>query len=143
MACRPASQRRPFVPYTILLTALTLCILSVATLLHYRYFAAPSTPQPLSKPSPPSATAPPRHAAAGPPADPGAVTVYTYEIVRELPHDPEAFTQGLEFSVYKGRDVFWESTGNYGKSQVREVRSMQAWTCGRDVLRCSARVHAC
>lgn len=131
LTCRPASQRRPFVPYTTLLTALTLCILSVATLLHYRYFAAPSTPQPLSKQSPP--------------AERGAITVYTYEIVRELPHDPEAFTQGLEFSVYKGRDVFWESTGNYGKSQVREVRGgrWHAWACGRDALRCSAHVHAC
>lgn len=55
-------------------------------------------------------------------AMPGVVTAYTYEVVRELPHDPGAFTQGLEFSVSNGRDVFWESTGNYGRSQVREVR---------------------
>lgn len=58
-------------------------------------------------------------AAAGP-------RLYTFEVVRELPHDPRAFTQGLQFDVHEGREVFWESTGIYGQSQLREVRS-RAW----------------
>lgn len=39
------------------------------------------------------------------------------EVVRMLPHDPEASTQGLE--LYEGR--FYESTGQYGDSKLREV----------------------
>jgi glutaminyl-peptide cyclotransferase len=38
-------------------------------------------------------------------------------LVRELPHDPNAFTQGL--IVHRGR--FYESTGLYGQSTLREV----------------------
>ena len=49
--------------------------------------------------------------------------MYTYEIVRELHHDAHAFTEGMEYDVYEGREVFWESTGLYGKSEVREVRA--------------------
>lgn len=37
--------------------------------------------------------------------------------VRTLPHDPDAFTQGLLF--HQGR--FYESTGRYGLSDLREV----------------------
>eukprot|EP00892_Ulva_mutabilis_P000703 jgi/Ulvmu1/10633/UM066_0012.1 len=128
MARQQAQQRQTYVPYTILAVALALSLLSIAGFL-YRRGATPlatmiSDPLDATK-----AAASPRsaatdresdHAAATPRA-PGEVMMYTYEIVRELPHDPAAFTQGLEFSVYKGRDVFWESTGNYGKSQVREV----------------------
>ena len=40
-----------------------------------------------------------------------------YELQRQLPHDPEAYTQGL--LVHNG--VFYESTGQYGKSDVRQV----------------------
>lgn len=40
-----------------------------------------------------------------------------YEIVRTLPHDPEAFTQGLVFLDGK----LLESTGLYGRSSLREV----------------------
>ncbi len=39
------------------------------------------------------------------------------EVVRTLPHDPNAFTQGLVFDG--GR--FFESTGRYGRSDLREV----------------------
>lgn len=66
---------------------------------------------------------------------PKAVKMYTYEIVRQLPHDATAFTQGIEYEVYKGREVFWESTGIYKKSQLREVRSFfqvcvhSFWNC--------------
>lgn len=40
---------------------------------------------------------------------------WTVEIVDRLPHDPGAFTQGLEF----GDEGLWESTGRYGQSTVR------------------------
>lgn len=38
-------------------------------------------------------------------------------VVRELPHDPEAFTQGLLW----WHGALWESTGQYGQSEVRKV----------------------
>ncbi|TVP45295.1 MAG: glutaminyl-peptide cyclotransferase [Gemmatimonadales bacterium] len=41
----------------------------------------------------------------------------TVEILRILPHDPGAYTQGLV--LYEGR--FFESTGTYGGSSLREV----------------------
>jgi glutaminyl-peptide cyclotransferase len=44
--------------------------------------------------------------------------IYGYSIVRSYPHDPEAFTEGLEF-----RDGFlYESTGLNGKSSIRKVK---------------------
>jgi glutaminyl-peptide cyclotransferase len=47
-----------------------------------------------------------------------APPMYGYEVVREYPHDPEAFTQGLIF-----RDGFlFESTGQLGRSTLRKVR---------------------
>jgi glutaminyl-peptide cyclotransferase len=42
---------------------------------------------------------------------------FTYEIVKTLPHDTNAFTQGLIF--YEGS--FYESTGLQGKSTLRRV----------------------
>ncbi len=39
------------------------------------------------------------------------------EVVQVVPHDPEAFTQGLLY--FDGR--FYESTGRYGRSDLREV----------------------
>lgn len=39
------------------------------------------------------------------------------EIVSVLPHDPEAFTQGLAISG----DYLYESTGLYGKSSIRKI----------------------
>jgi len=46
------------------------------------------------------------------------VTVYHYTIVRSYPHDPDAFTEGLEY-----RDGFlYESTGLNGKSSIRKVK---------------------
>lgn len=42
---------------------------------------------------------------------------FSYEIVQEFPHDPEAFTQGL---VYH-RDKVYEGTGLYGRSSLRCV----------------------
>ncbi len=43
--------------------------------------------------------------------------IYTYEIVKEYPHDPGAFTQGFEY--FNG--FIYESTGQYGKSSLRKV----------------------
>ena len=46
-----------------------------------------------------------------------ALPVYTYDIVKTYPHDPNAFTQGLVF-----RDGFlYESTGELGESTLRKV----------------------
>ncbi|KAF8044061.1 hypothetical protein BT93_A2132 [Corymbia citriodora subsp. variegata] len=44
--------------------------------------------------------------------------VYSIEVVREFPHDPQAFTQGL---LYAGNDTLYESTGLNGHSSVRKV----------------------
>jgi glutaminyl-peptide cyclotransferase len=45
------------------------------------------------------------------------VPKYGYEIVRTLPHDPDAFTQGLVF--HNGKLI--ESTGQEGRSSLRSV----------------------
>ena len=43
--------------------------------------------------------------------------LYKYKIVNQFPHDPNAYTQGLEFDG----DVLYESTGLNGRSTVRKV----------------------
>ncbi len=43
--------------------------------------------------------------------------VYTYQVVNTFPHDPESFTQGLEYR----NGVLYESTGLNGKSTLRQV----------------------
>lgn len=54
-----------------------------------------------------------------PPPDSAAATArdFALEVVNSMPHDPEAFTQGL---VYEA-GAFYESTGLEGKSSVRKV----------------------
>ncbi|HKV39078.1 MAG TPA: glutaminyl-peptide cyclotransferase, partial [Blastocatellia bacterium] len=47
----------------------------------------------------------------------GAVPVYTYQVVHTYPHDPAAFTQGLEFRA----GSLYESTGQVGRSSLRKV----------------------
>ena len=42
---------------------------------------------------------------------------YRIEVVREYPHDAQAYTQGLFF--HDGR--LYESTGQYGESSFREL----------------------
>jgi glutaminyl-peptide cyclotransferase len=42
---------------------------------------------------------------------------YSYQVVNTYPHDPEAFTQGLEFR----NGALYESTGQNGKSTLRKV----------------------
>ena len=46
-----------------------------------------------------------------------SVVYYGFEVVRRLPHDPQAYTQGL---LYRD-DSFFESTGGYGTSSLRRV----------------------
>ena len=43
--------------------------------------------------------------------------IYTYEIMNTYPHDPAAYTQGLEF---RG-DTLYESTGKRGRSTLRKL----------------------
>ncbi|MEM7455794.1 MAG: glutaminyl-peptide cyclotransferase [Planctomycetota bacterium] len=45
---------------------------------------------------------------------------YTFEVIAEYPHDPDAFTQG--FYIDEDCETIWESTGKYGQSTVRETR---------------------
>jgi glutamine cyclotransferase len=37
--------------------------------------------------------------------------LFTYDMVKEYPHDPDAFTQGLQFDSSGDTEFFWESTG--------------------------------
>jgi glutamine cyclotransferase len=53
---------------------------------------------------------------AQPPA--GGVPTFGYAIVRTYPHDPEAFTQGLQFAD----GVLYEGTGLNGRSSIRKVK---------------------
>jgi glutamine cyclotransferase len=53
-----------------------------------------------------------------PPPIPAGVAVQRAEIVRAWPHDPGAFTQGLLWC----EDRLFESIGEEGKSELREVR---------------------
>ena len=48
----------------------------------------------------------------------GTVPLYTYRIVRTFPHDPNAFTQGLQFLD----GVLYEGTGLNGRSSIRKVQ---------------------
>jgi glutamine cyclotransferase len=52
------------------------------------------------------------------PLSPSAtVPVYTYEVVAVHPHDPRAFTQGLQYH----QGYLFESTGLHGQSSLRKV----------------------
>lgn len=46
-----------------------------------------------------------------------APAVISYQIVNEFPHDPAAFTEGLQFVD----GYLYESTGQYGKSDLRKT----------------------
>jgi glutamine cyclotransferase len=43
--------------------------------------------------------------------------IYTFKIINTYPHDPEAFTQGLDFE----NGTLYEGTGLYGKSSLRKI----------------------
>jgi glutaminyl-peptide cyclotransferase len=55
-----------------------------------------------------------------PPSLPGTanVPVFGYQIVRTYPHDPKAFTQGLQYVD----GVLYEGTGLNGQSSIRKVK---------------------
>lgn len=57
----------------------------------------------------------PQPATPGVSATPAAVPAYTYRVVASYPHDPTAFTQGLEFVD----GILYEGTGLYGFSSLR------------------------
>jgi len=44
-------------------------------------------------------------------------TEYTFEVVRQFPHDPRAFTQGFTYND----GFFYEGTGRTGQSSLRQV----------------------
>src|SRR6266568_3429635 len=46
------------------------------------------------------------------------IPLYTYQVVRVYPHDPGAFTQGLEYVD----GALYEGTGLNGRSLIRKVR---------------------
>lgn len=46
-----------------------------------------------------------------------APEIYSYELINTYPHDPNAYTQGLEF--FNG--ILYESTGQYGNSSLRKI----------------------
>lgn len=46
-----------------------------------------------------------------------AYKAYKYKIVNTYPHDPKAFTQGLQYKD----GILYESTGKYGESTIRKV----------------------
>ena len=47
----------------------------------------------------------------------GNLPLYTYQVVRAYPHDPNAFTQGLQYLD----GVLYEGTGLHGRSTIRKV----------------------
>ncbi len=53
-----------------------------------------------------------------PPPPAGNVPMFGYQIVRTYPHDPDAFTQGLEYDD----GVLYEGTGLNGRSSIRKVK---------------------
>ncbi len=49
--------------------------------------------------------------------DEGGAPLLEYRVLKKLPHDPDAFTQGLAFKD----SLLWESTGRRGRSTLRRV----------------------
>ena len=58
--------------------------------------------------------------------------LYSYDIVETYPHDPNAFTQGLDYDKVDGADVFWESTGAHPFAQSILYRIMA--TSGVEIM---------
>jgi glutamine cyclotransferase len=48
-------------------------------------------------------------------------SVDSYQVIRTIPHDTRAFTQGLTFDPQSNGSFFYESTGWRGQSDVRKV----------------------
>ena len=88
---------------------LAACVITVALSACQPNNASPSSSATTPPPTPPLSTT-----EAPPEPD---IPTYRYKIVNTYPHDPQAFTQGLEF--HDG-DLY-ESTGLKGKSSLRRV----------------------
>jgi len=85
------------------------------------------------RPPPPRRRPPPPRVPKSPPPPPLVVepSFYSYEIIQELLHNASSFTQGLEYEAIctepstggtaKCNEIFWESTGLYGQSSVKQV----------------------
>ncbi|KAG8094155.1 hypothetical protein GUJ93_ZPchr0012g21156 [Zizania palustris] len=101
VAPTPIYLRRPLVVAAAALAALLLLLLLLAAAAHpYALWRADSPPTALLRRTEPAAR------------------FYSFDLVREYPHDPDAFTQGL---LYGGNDTLFESTGLYHRSSVRKV----------------------
>lgn len=51
----------------------------------------------------------------------GGPKLYSYRVLKSYPHDAQAFTQGLTCSTKPSCSTFYESTGLYGQTSIREV----------------------
>jgi glutamine cyclotransferase len=67
----------------------------------------------------------------GKPAVPQFTVMGTFELLETVPHDANAFTQGLELI---NSTHYYESTGLYGKSQVRIVDLQTGEVLDRNVM---------
>jgi hypothetical protein len=67
----------------------------------------------------------------GKPAVPQFTVMGTFELLETVPHDANAFTQGLELI---NSTHYYESTGLYGKSQVRIVDLQTGEVMDRNVM---------
>ncbi len=76
-----------------------------------------SSPGPSSASAPPPTTSPPAVGVFPPVGDGETVARWSVEIVDWIPHDPGAFTQGLEIAD----GIMYESTGLWGRSSLRAV----------------------
>lgn len=91
------------------------------------WLAGCAASSPVATSTPPAASPPPS-AAAGPttPTPPVAALpppipqapLWNYDVLQRVPHDPEAFTQGLMFDE---SGQLWESTGLKGRSTLRQI----------------------
>ena len=120
--CRGAWLTSHAYALPLMLAALLCAALAYPSLLSMSRVTANANTAGTSQGAPPQPTRAAGSAAPPSQAPPQQPKLFTYEVVRELPHDPRAFTQGLQFDRHNGKEVFWESTGMYGTSQVREVR---------------------
>lgn len=90
--------------------------------------ANPQYPAPVAQaaagsyPAPSAPVAPPTPAVVAPSdtqaANPAGTKTFGYRVLKEYPHDQSAWTQGL---IYLGPDSFYEGTGDYANSSLREI----------------------
>lgn len=77
----------------------------------------PAAPTPTAAPATATVGAVSQASPLAAPTAPAALQRYTYRVVNTLPHDPNAFTQGLVYAD----DIFYEGTGRNGQSSLRKV----------------------